>query len=62
MHHRACPGVYCYGVLVLASLHPRTPPLTHHKKVAAFTGVGPVAGPGRGTAGWVLAPATSRRH
>jgi len=52
VHHRACPGVNCYGVLVLAFLVSSPPPLPLPpyrtiKQVAAFTGVGPPAGPGR---------------
>lgn len=64
VHHTACPGVNCYGVLVLASppSPPSLPPLYTIKQVGAFTGVGPVAGPGRGMAGRVLAPATNGRH
>lgn len=61
MHHTACPGVNCYGVLVLAP-PPLPSPLYTIKQVGAFTGVGPVAGPGRGMAGRVLAPAANRRH
>lgn len=33
MHHRACPGVNCYGVLVLAS---PVSPLIHHKTSGSF--------------------------
>lgn len=61
MHHRACPGVNCYVFSACSPILVTPPtPLHRKKQVAAFTGVGPLAGPGRGN-GWLGASAGGKR-